>query len=136
MEGFNFTLLVSQYRWSRHSFLVKHDPETFLEKAKAFTAELEAYKRDSKCMTEIRYGDLTYKSTAEISGRYNVNDYGDIYFISSRCANSLVNEAISYYETSRRESAGYKPKALIEDIERHHNKLEVMEILKKHFEIV
>ena len=136
MDEFNYTLIVSQYRYSRHSFLVKHNTDTFLESAKKFTEELEKYKRPDDCSRDIDCGDLTYKPTEKIYSRYNVNDWGDIYFISAKFANRLIYDAIEYYETSRRESAGYKKKIVIEDVALHHNYDRVKEILNKHFEIV
>lgn len=136
MENFRYTLIVSQYRYSRHSFLVKHNPDTFLEQAKALTAELEAYKRPPACDREINYGDLTYRVTDKIYMQYNVNDWGDIYFISSLYANRLMHEAIEYADTSRRERRGYQKKAHVESIGLHHNYNTVEAIVQKHFEIV
>jgi len=136
MENFKYTLIVSQYRYSRHSFLVKHNPDTFLEQAKELTAELEAYKRPPACDMEIDYGDLTYKSPDKIYMRYNVNDWGDIYFISSFYANRLMRDAIEYADTSRRECRGYQKKSHVESVDKHHNYNAVEAIVKKHFEIV
>lgn len=136
MDEFNYTLIVSQYRYSRHSFLVRHNADTFIESAKKFTEELEKYKRSDDCTKDIDYGDLAYKPTEKISSRYNVNDWGDIYFISAKFANKLIYDAIDYYECSRRECAGYKKKIVIEDVAEHHSYDKVKEILIKHFEIV
>jgi hypothetical protein len=139
MGDFNFTLIISQYRWSRHSFIVKFE-DNFLEKAKAFATELMTYKRGKNNNgwakpPEENLGDLTYHKDDKIYPRYNVNDAGDIYFINTKYANYCKDVAFEYAETSRRETVGYKPKALIDDISTHHNYNKVKEILEKHFEI-
>lgn len=136
---YKFTVIISQYRWSRHIYIVKFTGN-FLAKAKAFAAELIAYKRGKNNNgwanpPEENLGDLNYKSTEKIHGRYNINDAGDIYFINSASANRCAEIAIEYWDTSRREATGYKPKALAEDIRENHNETKVRSILEKHFEI-
>jgi hypothetical protein len=140
MSDYKFTLIISQYRWSRHSFIVKHCPD-FLEKAKAFAVELITYKRGENNNgwnkpPEENLGDLTYHKEDKIYPRYNINDAGDIYFINSAYANYLKDIAIEYAEVSKRESKGYKPKGYEEDVAKSHNFRTVKEILEKHFEIV
>jgi hypothetical protein len=139
MRDYNYTLIVSQYRWSRHQFIVKCKPD-FLEKAKAFATELMACKRgieDAPWRKPIAesLGDLTYHKDDMIYPRYNINDAGDIYFINSNYCNSLKNEILEYAEHSRREAQGYKPKGMAEDIQEHHNFMKVKEILEKYFEM-
>lgn len=135
MDEFKYTLIVSQYYHSRHSFIVKHDSETFLEKAKSFVAELEKYKRDEDCKEGVKLGDLIYHNQNIMSPRYNVNDHGDIYFINATYVNALVHDAIEYHEVSRRESIGFKGKGVNESIGKHHDFWIVRGILEKHFEI-
>lgn len=134
-SDYKYTLIVSQYDYSRHMYLVKFDPITFIESAKNFTAELQKYKRDGGDTREIEFGDLKYFKESDIASRYNVNDQGDIYFINAVYSNYLMGESIEYYDCSRRESAGFKKKSAKEAIREHHNGLRVMEILKKHFDI-
>jgi len=139
MVDYNYTLIVSQYRWSRHQFIVKLKQD-FLEKAKAFAMELMTYKRGKeeapwRKPVEESLGDLTYHKEDTIYPRYNINDAGDIYFINSNRCNSLKNEILEYAEKSRRDAQGYKPKGMAEDIYEHHGFIEVSEILKKYFEI-
>jgi len=135
MSDYKYTLIVSQYRHSRHMFLVKHNPETFLESAKNFTAELEKYKRNEDFERDIDLGDLVYHKEDVIHSRYNINDFGDIYFINAEYANGLMHDAIEYHEASRRESVGFKKKGVTESIEKHHSLWKVKEILLRHFEI-
>jgi hypothetical protein len=139
MAEYNYTLIVSQYRWSRHQFIVK-PKQDFLEKAKAFAIELMTYKRGEdeapwRKPVEESLGDLTYHKEDMIYPRYNINDAGDIYFINSKHCNSLKNEAIEYAEKSRQDAKGYKPKGMAEDIQERHNFMKVKEILEKYFEI-
>ena len=134
-EDCKYTLIVSQYRHSRHCFIVKHDSKTFLENAKDFVTELEGYKRDEDRNGEVNLGDLIYHTQDVIHPRYNVNDQGDIYFINGMYVNGLMHEAIAYHEVSRRESVGYKKKTSEESIVKHHNLWRVKEILQNHFEI-
>ena len=136
MADYKYTLIVSQYDYSRHMYIVKHDPKTFIQNAKNLVIELEKYKRDEDDKKDIVFGDLTYFRQEDISSRYNINDQGDIYFINAVYANYLIGEAIEYYEYSRRESAGFKKKMAKEAIQKHHNGLEIKTILRKYFEIV
>jgi hypothetical protein len=138
MSEYKYTLIISQYRWSRHQFIVEFEPD-FLNRAKAFAAELIKYKRGDPQEwhkpIQDSLSDLTYHKEDKVYGRYNINDIGDIYFINSSHCNSLKNEAIAYAETSLIESRGYKKKAMVEDIQKHHNFMIVKEILEKYFAI-
>jgi len=134
---YKYTLIVSQYSHSRHMYIVKHDPETFIETAKNFARELMSYKRGTNEAVEDKdLGDLVYNPTAEIRSRYNINDYGDIYFINGQYANRLMEEAGNYYVDCYRECRSYVKKELERRIYEHHNGRNVTEILKKYFEIV
>ena len=130
---FQYTLIVSQYYHSRHTFIVKHD-ENFIENAKKFTLELIAYKRSSDNKRPPWIGDLEIVRP-EISPRYNVNDTGDIYFIQSDYANHCKDVAIDFREDSNREKRGFRSKQETDEISKHHDYQEVKRIVKKHFEI-
>lgn len=131
---FKYSLIISQYYYSRHMFIV-HLKEDFLENAKSFAAELMTYKRDEDCKREMYLGDFDYIKDSEIRRRYNINDSGDIYFIQSPYINYLMNEAIDYHEDSLRESRGFQKKAITNAISDHHNYRKVKEIVEKYFEI-
>lgn len=139
MGEFNYTLIVSQYYHSRHSFIVKHDSNTFIENAKKFASELMVHKRGEPQEwhrpIEESLGDLTYRPESEIRRRYNINDSGDIYFISSKYANYCKDAAIEYSEDSRRETVGFKQKKVLDAISQHHAYAKVKEIVEKYFEI-
>ena len=132
--AYKYTLVVSQYYNSRHTFIVEHK-EDFLEKAKAFASELMKYKRDSDNDREMYLGDLDYIKDSKIRRRYNINDSGDIYFLQSDYANYCKDEALEYKEMSSRESKGYQKKAITNQINEHHSYHKVKEILEKYFEI-
>lgn len=133
--SYKYTLIISQYYFSRHMFIVHHKQD-FIEKAKSFSKELMLYKRDEGNQREIYLGDLDYfKDKKEVISRYNINDSGDIYFIQSNYANRLMEETKRYHEDSIRGSKGYQKKAITNAIGEHHNYGKVKEILEKYFEI-
>jgi len=132
---YKYTVIISQYYHSRHSFIVKFDADKFKEQAKKVVAELEQYKRDAGCTRDIDLGDLVYKDTDEIYSRYNINDYGDIYFLNCFTVNGCAQNVTEYREVSNRESRGYKRKAVISAIEEHHNYSQVKKIVEKYFEV-
>ncbi len=134
---YKYSLIVSQYYYSRHMFIVKID-ENFIETARKFAVELMQYKRGDNFWTDKIYlGDLDPEySSGELRYRYNINDAGDIYFINFNYANSCMHEAFEYNEASKRESAGYQKKQKVEDIAKHHDYRKVTEIVQKYFEIV
>lgn len=139
MDSFKYMVIISQYRWSRHCYIVEFETD-FLEKAKQFAVELMTYKRgennnDWRKLPSENLGDLTYNSPEKIYGRYNINDAGDIYFINTQSVNRCKDICLEYYEVSKYESKGYKPKALEEDIRNHHNETVVRRILEKYFKL-
>lgn len=133
---YKYSLIVSQYYYSRHMFIVKID-ENFIETAREFATELMQYKRGDNFRTDKLFlGDLDPKySSDELRYRYNINDAGDIYFINFNYANRCMHEAFEYKEVSRRENMGYQKKQKVEDIAKHHNYRKVSEIVQKHFKI-
>jgi hypothetical protein len=130
---YKYTLIISQFYYSRHFFIVKHD-ENFIENAKKFALELVAHKRCFETGRELYIGDLEIESK-EIRQRYNINDQGDIYFLQSNYANGLMGDSWGYKEDTRRESRGFQKKADVERINKHHNYKDVKKIVEKHFEI-
>lgn len=131
-----YSLVISQYSYSRHMFIVKID-ENFIDKARECAVELMAYKRGDAVTDKTYLGDLDpeYTQDKKTRQRYNINDYGDIYFINFTYATRCMYEAFKYKEDSRRESAGYQKKGLVQQISRHHDLNKVRDIISKHFEI-
>ncbi|MGO4496484.1 hypothetical protein AB4114_11360 [Paenibacillus sp. 2RAB27] len=132
---FNYVLIISQYYYSRHFFIVKR-PSDFLDKAREFAKELMTYKREETSTREMYLGDLDPKYSGDGSRtRFNINDSGDIYLLQSDYANKLMWESWSYKEDSRRESRGFQKKEVTQSIDKHHNYDNVADIVKKYFEI-
>lgn len=132
---YKYTLIVSQFYYSRHTFIVHHTKD-FIERAKSFTAELIAYKRGEEHYVDDPYlGDLDYIKDDKIRYRYNINDHGDIYFIQSNSVNYLKDRAVEFIKCPVREDRGYQKKAIADAISNHHNLSEVRGIVDNHFEI-
>lgn len=134
---YKYCLIVSQYYHSRHMFIVQIN-ENFIENAKKFASDLMDYKRSDyqKEQWKVYLGDLDPKySDGDLRSRYNVNDAGDIYFLNAEYVNQLTNAAFEYQEDSRRESVGYKKKAVIESISKHHNSKVIESLVEKFFDI-
>ncbi len=132
-------LIVSQYRHSYHTFIVKvpEDITDFKSMLLGVTAELEKYKRDKSNTKEIHYGDLEYllDNTKEIFHSYNINDDGDIYIRIYKSIDRLKDIACYYRLEAHKYSRGYKRKEVISDINEHHNYNRIREIIEKYFEI-
>lgn len=132
---YKYCLIISQYYHSRHSFIVKM-PNDFINKAKSVIEKLENYKRENK-MREYNYGDIGYHQDDDrIFGRYNVNDEGDIYFITSNSINDLLEVAENYRIESYKESRQYIKNKIKEDIHNYHNYFTIHKIIKEYFEIL
>ena len=132
-------LIVSQYRNSYHSFIVKvpEEIENFKYCLLNVVKELERYKRDSEDTREIYYGDLEYliDNNREISYSYNINDTGDIYIRNHNSINRLKDEAIHYEIKEQRRDKRYITEKEIDEVEKHHNYNTVYKIVEKYFEI-
>lgn len=135
-ETCNYIVITSQYRWSRHSFIVKADAN-FYEKARRLICALESYKRQNN-QAEPCYGDLDVKYFRGIENgfRYNVNDFGDIYFECVDTINSAIEKIKYHWDANRKDSVGYKRKLLVEDVLKHHDKDVVQSIISTYFEIL
>ncbi len=113
--------------------------EDFMTQALEFTKELVKYKRmgiEWYKGKEEYVGDLGYGVVypeADMRGRYNINDAGDIYFINSDSINNLMYDYRHYIDDSKRESRGYIKKAVTESISSNHDSKIVNELINKHF---
>lgn len=82
MNDIKYVLIVSQYYYSHHCFVVSAEEESYREKALTLIEKLEDYKRNDDDERPYHYGTLFRENAyTKISGRWNVNDAGDIYFI-------------------------------------------------------
>lgn len=81
MDNIKYVLIVSQYYYSHHCFVVSGEEENFREKALLLIEKLEDYKRENNKGLPYHYGRGRSEAYTNISYRWNVNDEGDIYFI-------------------------------------------------------
>ena len=134
-----YCLIVSQYRHSYYTFIVKQAEDINNHKYAllSLVEELEKYKRDSDDTREAHFGDLEYllDDSKEIWFRYNINDSGDIYIIHHNSINRLKDEAAEYELKGYKDSRRYISKQVIEDISHHHYYETVRKIVEKYFEI-
>ena len=94
MNDIKYVLIVSQYYYSHHCFVVSASEDGYREKALSLIEKLENYKRDDDNERLYHYGTLFRENAyTEISGRWNVNDAGDIYFIPLRFGNGGFAES-------------------------------------------
>lgn len=139
---YQYTLIVSQYYFSRHLFVVRYDSKTFKDTAKAFALELMEYKRGGEeRQREHVLGDLEDKHYRKESRRHNINDAGDIYFIHGETINCLEEDANKYekeyindLDFYDKRSKSYKK--VCNDISKNHRHFTVRGIVANHFEIV
>lgn len=129
---YKYTLIISQYYHSRHSFIIEF-PKDFFNIINKFIEEIEDYKRDNK-KKPYDYGDIEYlKNKDYIRYRYNINDDGDIYIINSDSINDLKDTANKYFLQSYRESRQYIKRQIIRDVDKHHDYETIENIIKKYF---
>ncbi len=131
-------LIISQYRWSRHMFIVesKSDDQEYLKVSQKLIEELEDYKRISINRGDYNYGDMQEPFFGGMKRRHNVNDSGDIYFIPCISITHALKEIKEYWDTSRRESRGYKKRELEKSVDDHHNVAIIRDIVSRHFNIL
>lgn len=139
MEDIKYCLIVSQYRHSYHTFIVKvpSDIATFKSCLLGVVEELEKYKRSSEDTRKTHYGDLEYllDNSKEIFHSYNINDAGDIYIRNYNSINDLKDEAVYYESKIHTKNRGRIANYILEDTSKHHDYNKIYEIIKKYFEI-
>ena len=92
MNDIKYVLIVSQYYYSHHCFVVSAAEDGYREKALSLIEKLEDYKRNDE--RPYHYGTLFRENAyTEISGRWNVNDAGDIYFIPCKSVAEALQKA-------------------------------------------
>lgn len=93
MNDIKYVLIVSQYYYSHHCFVVSAKEESYREKALTLIEKLEDYKRDDDDERPYHYGSSRENAYTEISGRWNVNDAGDIYFIPCKSVTEALQKS-------------------------------------------
>lgn len=93
MNDIKYVLIVSQYYYSHHCFVVSAEEERYREKALTLIEKLEDYKRNDGDKRLYHYGATRENAYTEISGRWNVNDAGDIYFIPCKSVTEALQKS-------------------------------------------
>lgn len=139
MSEYKYTLIVSQFYHSYHVFIVKFDEDKYWEQMRNLTKKLCEYKRGTDkyfSNKSLECGDpYSRKKEKEPCFRYNVNDYGDIYFLNFISVNDALDAAKKYFDYERTESRGYKRKSIQEEISKCHDKNKILEIIESIYEI-
>ena len=134
MADYKYSLVISQYYHSRHSFIVEY-PNNFINTCEKFLEDIEDYKRGNR-KQPYQYGDFGYRTTDKVFQRYNVNDEGDIYVINSCSINHLVGFVKKYSLDTYKETRQYIKKNILQEINEHHDYDKIQQIVDKHFNIL
>lgn len=141
MDNVKYILIVSQYYYSHHRFVVSATEENFREKALTLIEKLEDYKRGEGNKRNYSYGSERETAYRCIDSRWNVNDVGDIYFIPCQSISDTMDSAREYDSIVwfDRQFKG-APKKQLEKIEssifKHHSFDEIKNIVESVFEIL
>lgn len=127
MNDIKYVLIVSQYYYSHHCFVVSAKEENYREKALTLIEKLEDYKRNDDDERPYHYGSSRENAYTKISGRWNVNDAGDIYFIPCKSVTEALQRAEEFNtelnKTQWFKGRGLKAaqrKVIEQNIDEHH----------------
>lgn len=142
MNDIKYVLIVSQYYYSHHCFVVSADEENYREKALSLIEKLEDYKRNDE--RPYHYGTLFRENAyTEISGRWNVNDAGDIYFIPCKSVAEALQKAEEFNselnKTQWLKGRGLKAaqrKIIEKNIDEHHLYSRISKIIGECFTVL
>lgn len=143
MENVKYILIVSQYYYSHHCFVVSANEENFREKALTLIEKLEDCKRSDDDQREYKYGSERETAYRCIDSRWNVNDVGDIYFIPCPHILAALNNAAEYnseLQYAQKYNVRNMPKKRLAQIEakvsEHHRYSDIRDIVESIFEIL
>ena len=132
-----YAVITSQCYHERHCFIVPYEPDTFQTKAKALIDDLLEYKRvNAEKKKPPYYGDFEDDYYELDRKRYIVNDSsGDIYIELESTINGCLDtiEEHKYDEFRRYNDVAFGQSRHCDD---YHEKADIMEIVKKHFELL
>lgn len=127
MNDIKYVLIISQYYYSHHCFVVSSEEEAYREKALSLIERLEDYKRNDDDKRPYHYGSFRENAYMVISGRWNVNDAGDIYFIPCKSVTEALQKAEEFnselYKTQWLKGSGLtaaQRKVIEKNINEHH----------------
>lgn len=143
MNDIKYVLIVSQYYYSHHCFVVSSAEDDYREKALSLIEKLEDYKRDDDDERPYHYGSSRENAYTEISGRWNVNDAGDIYFIPCKSVTEALQKSEEFnLELNRkqwlkgRSLTAAQRKAIEKNINEHHLYSRISKIVGECFAVL
>lgn len=143
MNDIKYVLIVSQYYYSHHCFVVSAEEENYREKALTLIEKLEDYKRDDDDERPYHYGSSCENAYMEISGRWNVNDAGDIYFIPCKSVTEALQKSEEFnLELNRKQwlkggsLTAAQRKVIEKNIDEHHLYSRISKIVGECFAVL
>lgn len=143
MNDIKYVLIVSQYYYSHHCFVVSAEEEGYREKALSLIEKLEDYKRDDDDERPYHYGSFREMAYTEISGRWNVNDAGDIYFIPCKSVTEALQKSEEFnLELNRKQwlkggsLTAAQRKVIEKNIDEHHLYSRISKIVGECFAVL
>ena len=143
MNDIKYVLIVSQYYYSHHCFVVSAEEENYREKALTLIEKLEDYKRNDDDERPYHYGWSRGNAYTEISGRWNINDAGDIYFVPCGSVTEALQRAEEFNtelnKTQWLKGRGLKAaqrKVIEKNIDEHHLYSHISKIVGECFAIL
>ena len=143
MNDIKYVLIVSQYYYSHHCFVVSAAEDGYREKALPLIEKLEDYKRNDDDERPYHYGATRENAYTEISGRWNVNDAGDIYFIPCNSVTEALQKAEEFNselnKTQWLKGRGLKAaqrKVIEKNIDEHHLYSRISKIVGECFTVL
>lgn len=137
---FKYTLIVSQYYHSYHSFVTEFKADGFIERSRRLVDDLNNYKRSEDYGRKSQYhGDLSdeyVRDDSLIKKRYNINDAGDIYIINCEDLQEAIYWINKYSKDEFDSSKGYKRKHILDEISKHHSQNEIRKIVSTYFKVL
>ncbi|MGN1417432.1 MAG: hypothetical protein ACI4XF_11335 [Oscillospiraceae bacterium] len=141
MENVKYILIISQYYYSHHCFVVSAAEDNFREKALLLIEKLEDYKRDEGDEREYHYGCERSDAYRNIRYRWNVNDSGDIYFIPCYSILDAMKKSEEYNSelhrlTKLKGAKAAEKKAIDKRVSEHHSFSRIEKIVRSVFEVL
>lgn len=140
MTEIKYVLIVSQYYYTHHCFVVRADEANFREKARTLVEKLEDVKRDNE--RPYYYGCSESDSFYPyVTARWNVNDVGDIYFIPCESVSEALYEAAEYSSYYKKEqvynTCSKKQREYVENqVLQYHTYGKIKSVVESVFEVM
>lgn len=143
MNDIKYVLIVSQYYYSHHCFVVSAAEDGYREKALSLIEKLDDYKRNDDDERPYHYGSSRENAYIKIDGRWNVNDAGDIYFIPCKSVAEALQKAEEFNselnKTQWLKGRGLKAaqrKIIEKNIDEHHLYSRISKIIGECFTVL